>query len=46
LVEENTKLNDCFFETKDWRKCKPEMEAFKKCWAAKGNAQRVAEKKA
>lgn len=24
-TEENTRLNDCFFEKKDWRACKSEV---------------------
>jgi len=24
-AEENTKLNDCFYEKKDWRACKDEV---------------------
>ncbi|OQO01256.1 hypothetical protein B0A48_12809 [Cryoendolithus antarcticus] len=40
-AEENTKLNDCFFEKKDWRACKEEMESFKQCWKRQGNDQRT-----
>ncbi|KAH8155563.1 uncharacterized protein LAJ45_00573 [Morchella importuna] len=38
---ENARLNDCYFEKKDWRLCKSEMEAFKACWKAKGNTSRT-----
>ncbi|KAG0637449.1 hypothetical protein HOY80DRAFT_889658 [Tuber brumale] len=38
---ENTRLNDCFFEKKDWRMCQKEMEAFKECWRLKGNRDRT-----
>nr|OQO27322.1 hypothetical protein B0A51_04213 [Rachicladosporium sp. CCFEE 5018] len=40
-AEENTKLNDCFFEKKDWRACKEEMESFKQCWKRQGNDERT-----
>ncbi|KAL1301865.1 hypothetical protein AAFC00_006047 [Neodothiora populina] len=40
-ARENTNLNDCFFEKKDWRQCKDEMEAFKQCWKRQGNDQRT-----
>ncbi|KAI9669703.1 MAG: hypothetical protein M1831_007399 [Alyxoria varia] len=43
---ENTKLNDCFFDTKDWRKCRKEMETFKECWKRQGNEQRTSAKDA
>jgi cytochrome c oxidase assembly factor 4 len=29
---EHLALQDCHFETKDWRKCRPEMTAFKLCF--------------
>ncbi|KAG9245810.1 hypothetical protein BJ878DRAFT_533667 [Calycina marina] len=38
---ENTKLNDCFFEKKDWRLCKKEMEGFKSCWKKQKNDERT-----
>lgn len=38
---QNARLNDCYFEKKDWRLCKDEVEAFKACWKAKGNATRT-----
>ncbi|KAL1589191.1 hypothetical protein WHR41_02270 [Cladosporium halotolerans] len=44
--EENTKLNDCFYEKKDWRACKDEMEAFKQCWKRQGNDDRTEAKDA
>ncbi|RMZ19159.1 hypothetical protein D0859_16851 [Hortaea werneckii] len=44
--DENAKLNDCFFEKKDWRACKDEMEAFKQCWKRQGNDQRTEAKDA
>ncbi|KAK0644035.1 CHCH domain-containing protein [Cercophora newfieldiana] len=40
-AEENTKLTDCYYEKKDWRLCKEEMERFRKCWKAQGNDQRT-----
>ncbi|KAK4986060.1 hypothetical protein LTR66_007992 [Elasticomyces elasticus] len=43
---ENTKLNDCFYEKKDWRACKEEMQAFKECWKRRGNDQRTDSKDA
>ncbi|KAF1352444.1 hypothetical protein BDV97DRAFT_349478 [Delphinella strobiligena] len=45
-ADENTKLNDCFYEKKDWRQCKSEMEAFKQCWKRRGNDQRTDQKDA
>ncbi|KAM0703365.1 hypothetical protein Q7P35_009304 [Cladosporium inversicolor] len=45
-AEENTKLNDCFYEKKDWRACKDEMESFKQCWKQQGNNDRTAAKDA
>ncbi|GAB7339259.1 hypothetical protein MBLNU457_5914t1 [Dothideomycetes sp. NU457] len=42
--EENTRLNDCFYEKKDWRACKSEMEAFKQCWKRQGNDTRTDQK--
>ncbi|KAG9527613.1 hypothetical protein KCU93_g4973, partial [Aureobasidium melanogenum] len=41
---ENTRLNDCFFEKKDWRQCKTEMEEFKQCWKKQGNDRRTDQK--
>ena len=34
-LEEHYKVQDCFFEKKDWRKCKPEVDEFKKCMDTK-----------
>ncbi|KAF2147817.1 hypothetical protein K461DRAFT_283411 [Myriangium duriaei CBS 260.36] len=45
-ADENTRLNDCFYEKKDWRACKSEMEAFKQCWKRRGNDQRTSSKDA
>lgn len=45
-ADENTKLNDCFYEKKDWRACKDEMESFKQCWKQQGNNDRTATKDA
>ncbi|KAM0720870.1 hypothetical protein Q7P37_003155 [Cladosporium fusiforme] len=44
--EENTKLNDCFYEKKDWRACVDEMTAFKECWKRQGNDNRTEAKDA
>lgn len=30
--QENEDLQLCFFDTKDWRKCKDEMQAFRNCF--------------
>lgn len=38
---ENSKVTDCYFEKKDWRLCKAEMEAFRECWKKQGNEQRT-----
>ncbi|QIW95721.1 hypothetical protein AMS68_001239 [Peltaster fructicola] len=39
--DENAKLTDCYWEKKDWRLCKQEMETFKQCWKRQGNDQRT-----
>ncbi|KAF2761146.1 hypothetical protein EJ05DRAFT_497704 [Pseudovirgaria hyperparasitica] len=41
---ENARMTDCYYEKKDWRACKAEMDAFRKCWAKHGNDQRTATK--
>lgn len=38
------KMTDCYFETKDWRKCKDEMETFRRCWKSHGNDERTSTK--
>ncbi|KAH7323647.1 hypothetical protein BKA65DRAFT_598220 [Rhexocercosporidium sp. MPI-PUGE-AT-0058] len=38
---ENTKMTDCYWEKKDWRLCKDEMESFKKCWKQHQNDKRT-----
>ncbi|ROW00885.1 hypothetical protein VPNG_08282 [Cytospora leucostoma] len=43
-ADENMKMTDCYFETKDWRKCKDEMETFRQCWKSHGNDERVSTK--
>jgi len=40
-AEENTKLTDCYWEKKDWRKCQDEMKHFQDCWKKHGNTQRT-----
>ncbi|KAK0744340.1 hypothetical protein B0T21DRAFT_280456 [Apiosordaria backusii] len=40
-AEENAKLTDCYYEKKDWRQCKEEMERFKQCWKSQGNDKRT-----
>ncbi|KAK0750864.1 hypothetical protein B0T18DRAFT_319653 [Schizothecium vesticola] len=40
-ADENTKLTDCYYEKKDWRLCKDEMERFRQCWKAQGNEKRT-----
>lgn len=30
--QENEDLQLCFFDTKDWRQCKKEMQAFRECF--------------
>lgn len=40
-AEENERLLICHYDKQDWRQCLPEMEAFRKCWASHGNAERV-----
>ncbi|BCR88121.1 coiled-coil-helix-coiled-coil-helix domain-containing protein [Aspergillus chevalieri] len=41
---EQDKLNDCFFNKKDWRKCQKQMAAFRECWKREGNDQRTQSK--
>ncbi|CAG8977907.1 hypothetical protein HYALB_00001785 [Hymenoscyphus albidus] len=43
---ENTKMNDCFYEKKDWRACKNELENFRKCWKKQENDKRTETKDA
>ncbi|EHL03132.1 putative Cytochrome oxidase assembly factor 4 [Glarea lozoyensis 74030] len=45
-AEENTKMNDCFYEKKDWRVCKNELENFKQCWKRQQNDKRTSMKDA
>ncbi|OAD03073.1 hypothetical protein MUCCIDRAFT_134303, partial [Mucor lusitanicus CBS 277.49] len=35
--QENEDLQLCFFDTKDWRKCKKEMQAFRACFIRNTN---------
>lgn len=44
--EENMKMTDCYFEKKDWRQCKTEMERFKTCWKLHQNDKRTDQKDA
>ncbi|KAF2006837.1 hypothetical protein P154DRAFT_421525 [Amniculicola lignicola CBS 123094] len=44
--DENMKLTDCYYEKKDWRACKKEMEIFRACWKKQGNDQRTGSKDA
>ncbi|QDS75563.1 hypothetical protein FKW77_005813 [Venturia effusa] len=39
--DENAKMTDCYFATRDWRACKKEMEIFRECWKRHGNEQRT-----
>ncbi|KAI5300188.1 hypothetical protein KEM56_002665 [Ascosphaera pollenicola] len=49
---EQLKMNDCYFDTKDWRKCTEEgdsavqltfqqVTAFRECWKRNGNNERT-----
>ncbi|KUJ20675.1 uncharacterized protein LY89DRAFT_695255 [Mollisia scopiformis] len=38
---ENAKMTDCYFEKKDWRQCKDELETFRKCWKQHQNDERT-----
>jgi hypothetical protein len=40
-ADENLKLQLCHYDTNDWRKCIPEMEAFRKCWDQHNNNERT-----
>ncbi|KAI5464850.1 hypothetical protein BGZ63DRAFT_401761 [Mariannaea sp. PMI_226] len=41
LLEENSKMSDCYWEKKDWRLCAQEMTAFRECWKAHNNDNRT-----
>jgi len=43
-AEEQLRMNDCYYEKKDWRICRNEMEAFRQCWKRKGNEERTQSK--
>ncbi|KAI1619041.1 hypothetical protein EDD36DRAFT_427699 [Exophiala viscosa] len=43
-AEEQLRMNDCYYDKKDWRACKNEMEAFRQCWKRKGNEERTQSK--
>ncbi|KAF3026537.1 hypothetical protein E8E14_013797 [Neopestalotiopsis sp. 37M] len=45
-ADENMKMTDCYFEKKDWRACKKEMEVFRECWKRNNNDERVSTKDA
>ncbi|KZZ97901.1 hypothetical protein AAP_00162 [Ascosphaera apis ARSEF 7405] len=38
---EQLKMNDCYFDTRDWRKCTEEVAAFRDCWKRNGNNERT-----
>ncbi|KAF2280272.1 uncharacterized protein EI97DRAFT_368951 [Westerdykella ornata] len=40
-ADENAKLTDCYYEKKDWRACKKQMETFRECWKRHGNDKRT-----
>ncbi|KAI2636670.1 hypothetical protein GGS21DRAFT_512591 [Xylaria nigripes] len=43
-ADENAKLTDCYYEKKDWRACKKEMEIFRACWKKYNNDERTSTK--
>ncbi|KAK2786795.1 hypothetical protein FQN53_006092 [Emmonsiellopsis sp. PD_33] len=43
---EQLKMNDCYYEKRDWRACKKEMEVFRECWKRHGNDERTQAKDA
>ncbi|KAH8666509.1 hypothetical protein BX600DRAFT_511438 [Xylariales sp. PMI_506] len=45
-ADENAKLTDCYYEKKDWRACKEEMEIFRECWKKHNNNERTSTKDA
>ncbi|KIW19569.1 hypothetical protein PV08_00142 [Exophiala spinifera] len=45
-AEEQLRMNDCYYDKKDWRLCRNEMEAFRQCWKRKGNEERTLSKDA
>ncbi|KAI1411451.1 CHCH domain-containing protein [Hypoxylon sp. FL1857] len=45
-ADENAKLTDCYYEKKDWRACKKEMEIFRACWKKHNNDERTSTKDA
>ncbi|RDL41804.1 Uncharacterized protein BP5553_01783 [Venustampulla echinocandica] len=38
---ENTRMNDCYYDKKDWRLCKDELEKFRQCWKQQQNDKRT-----
>ncbi|TVY87316.1 Cytochrome oxidase assembly factor [Lachnellula willkommii] len=46
FTAENTKMNDCYYEKKDWRLCKNELELFRQCWKQQQNDKRTGMKDA
>ncbi|KAI0388592.1 hypothetical protein F5Y17DRAFT_452250 [Xylariaceae sp. FL0594] len=45
-ANENAALTDCYYEKKDWRACKKEMEIFRECWKKHNNDERTSTKDA
>lgn len=45
-ADENTKLTDCYYDKKDWRACRSEMERFRACWKQHNNDKRTSMKDA
>ncbi|KAK8053964.1 hypothetical protein PG996_013265 [Apiospora saccharicola] len=44
--DENAKMTDCYYDKKDWRQCKKEMEVFRECWKKHNNDERTSTKDA
>lgn len=42
--DQHVAVQECAFEYKDWRKCKKEVEAFRKCYEANKNRPHSIEK--
>ncbi|KAK8085075.1 hypothetical protein PG997_006346 [Apiospora hydei] len=45
-ADENAKMTDCYYDKKDWRQCKKEMEIFRECWKKHHNDERTSMKDA
>lgn len=42
-IEEHYKVQDCYYENRDWRKCKNEVEVFRNCLQKKKQQENVSQ---